>query len=168
MRAIFFIIIPFFFLFTSCKKKNTEFVPEIKVVIYKFKGNYINKVCVGMSDDKSKIQAFPGPTDPAGDTIPSYGYTALKNGYYQESGKYSYGIGSAYLDINRADFRSFCNIGPYNSDTIKRHILDIDPYLEYYTCGIDTFAKDTNLMKHLDEYIANNELVSKLKFKKLK
>lgn len=40
--------------------------------------------------------------------------------------------------------------------------------VEYYFRDIDTFLVDSNLYNHIDEYIANDELVSKLGFTKLK
>jgi hypothetical protein len=166
MKTISIFLFALFLLSLSCKKKNTEMIPDIKVVIYKFKGDYINKVCVLMSNDKSQIKAFPSPNDPSGDTTKRF--VVLKNGYYTESGIYSWGINSAYLNINRVDYRHFLSTNKINDDTLKNHILDTDPYLEYYTCSNDTFAKDTSLIKHIDDYISNNELVSKLKFIKIK
>ena len=39
----------------------------------------------------------------------------------------------------------------------------MDPFVEFYYRNIDTFQKNPDLYNHLDEYIANDELVSKFK-----
>jgi len=154
----------------SCNK-NDSFDPEDRVYIYKLKGDYLNKVCVMMNDEKTKVLGFNDYSK--NDTCDSitFGilrdceYSILQNDYLLEWGPCvrTFGINSGYLTVNIKDWKEF-----KHKDNLSNYVLDADPYLEYYYRNIDTFLVDTNLYKHLDQYISNNELVSKLGFIKLK
>jgi len=156
-------------LFVSCNKDKNTIIgkddnPRPHFIAYKLKGDYIKNVCIELSPDKTKITVIPGPTDPGGDSSHTC-YYELIDGYYMEWGQYSYGLNSAYLDISRHDYAIK---GMLPIDSIMKHILDKDPYSEYYIDINDTVIKDTTVHWHLNNYIENDGLVNRLHFKRIK
>lgn len=167
--SIFFIICC---ILISCNKKTEIDIDAI--FIYKYKNpEYRYKCYVQMSKDKSHIA---GKTH-FQDTL-YIGSKELENHYILDSGVYimcddelmgmcgnsSVGMETAISRISRLDYERF-NM-PF--DSIAKNIIDTDPFEEFYYRNRDTFYYNRNLYSQLDEYIRNNELVSKLGFKKLK
>lgn len=146
----------------SCEKNGGgDNLNKPNLRIYNLKGDYINNVCVGLTEDKSSILVYPDPSSNCGD--PEESPFKMKAGYYLDH-CCNYGINSAYLSIKKSEYK---DIYPISKDSMYNLILDADPYVEYYidendVLGIkeppDTthyFTLDTAL---LNEIITNNEL----------
>ncbi|MFC2138763.1 hypothetical protein ACFLTE_11360 [Bacteroidota bacterium] len=163
------LIITVFLVLISCDKKDSDNDTDffgIDYAIYKFKGDYIGNVCVLMDKDKTRIVGYPSPTSNAGN--PDKKPYSLRNDYYLDPCCH-YGINSAYLEITKQEMMDaliqYNENGvdyPYTSEYMEQHILDKDPFLEYY---IDTgsviikrepgFIYDTVLLNNI---IVNGEL----------
>lgn len=153
------LIISFLFLSNSCEKSKSEdgyYEPALR--IYKLKGDYLDKVCVGLTDDKSNIRVYPAADSNCGD--PDEKPYKVKDDYYLD-GCCNYGINSAYLTITKEEYQDIWQ--SLTKDSMMNLILDADPYVEYYidedrillkNCT-DCFVLDTAL---LNEIISNQEL----------
>lgn len=117
-----------YFIFSghSCKNEN---IPDCKnnclstgpVIIYKTKKDYTQNVSVKLSDDKSRITAYPAESDVLGQKP-----VKLENGYYLKKM-----LGNAYLSINIDDYAK----GNYDKNKdLKDFIIDVNPFTEYYEC----------------------------------
>jgi len=164
------ILVCCFFALFSCKKEKAT-SPTVTMLIYKFKGEYINKSSIELTNDKSNIRSIPIEQDTSTKNI-----TFLKNGYILEVATYiksdnenrivsshTRGVYSAYLNINRKDWLK----ASFNSDSLKAHIIDNDPFIEFYMLKGDPSITDTS-WSNIDDVIANGELVTKRGFIKLK
>ena len=157
-----FLFIGFLFLTISCDRNNgVDCCDEPLLRIYKMKGDYIKNVCIGLTDDKTRILVYPGPTDNCGD--PGDNPYTMLDGYYLD-GCCNYGLNSAYLSITKEEYQE---IFPISKDSMMKLILDSDPYLEYYLdenhlLGIkeppDTTPYFTLDTAWLNEIIINKEL----------
>lgn len=123
--------------------------------IYKLKGDYINKVCVGLTEDKSRIRAYPDMKDNCGD--PDNYPLKVDSGYYLDD-CCNYGVTSAYLSLSKEDYKEYIP-----RDSMYKMIIDKDPYEEYYVdenrilikSGTECCVLDTAL---LNEIIKNKKL----------
>lgn len=90
--------------------------------VYKTKADYSNNVCVQMNAEKTEIYATKG----------SKGKwpVSLIDGYQVD--KESLGINTAYLSITFDEFAQ--NGNSISIDSMKKIILDKNPFLEYYEC----------------------------------
>jgi len=112
------------------------------IIIYKTKANYSNYVPVGLSSDKKEIISYPHPKD----VITDNGFrlpTELKNGYWMD--QIGVGINSAYLKISIAEYSNLKE--PLSLAKMKKMIIDIDPFIEMWNCGIkgSLTAEELNL-----------------------
>lgn len=102
-------------------------------VVYKTRQDYSNLVWVQLSVDKSRITAYPAPTDIIRQTP-----VALHNGYYTGS----VGINTAFINITIAEYSKLTQtISP---DQLYDLIIDRDPVIELYNCGSHTSITDIN------------------------
>lgn len=114
-------LILFGLMLISCEKGGEE----ISLHIYKTKSDYLNKVSVQMSDDKTKIIAAPGPTDV--DTSSNWP-KKLVNGYLL--GGIFGGSNTAFLTLDKKDYYNW-PLYP-GSDSLLKLIIDKDPFTELY------------------------------------
>lgn len=149
------LIISFLFIYSACGESG-YYEPALR--IYKLKGDYIDKVCVGLTDDKTSIRVYPAADSNCGD--PTEEPYKVKDNYYLD-GCCNYGVNSAYLTITKEEYQDIWQ--SLTKDSMMNLILDADPYEEYYidedrlllkSCT-DCFILDTVL---LNEIISKQEL----------
>lgn len=92
------------------------------VQIYKTRNDYSNNVSVMLSDDKSRITAYPGITD-AKNQRP----VQLANGYYLKRM-----VGNAFLSISIDDYINLTK--QPTPDELYTLVLDDTPFTEFYEC----------------------------------
>jgi hypothetical protein len=139
----------------SCRDdKDRNCDCDFNYILYKPKGDYNSKVAIFMNASKSRIIGYPGYDGRAGDT--TCHPLVLLNGYFLDMGC-TYGINSAYLDVDRKDYLNFQLT--VTADSFIYYILDKDPFLEYYESKYifpnDTLQVDT---VSLNKIIRNNEI----------
>ncbi len=132
--------------------------PSPPVIIYKTKNDYYNKVPVILSDDKSKITSYPGPSDLIRNkelALP----IKLNDGYLLDVRGINQNV--AFLDITYGAYTKAMRV--YTVQQLYDMIIDKDPLLEMYDCG--------NKNKYKDEVMEINTVIDEGKldsFKKLK
>jgi hypothetical protein len=143
-------ILLFSWLNFSCDIVNTEDLgPGIS--IYKTKGDYFNLITVGMKGDQvfriynywSANDTFERMAVIGNDTVYQRRYK-LPNGYVlDEEADERYDV---FLNITCKEqfYREMHGVA-FTNDTIKKYIIDRDPYLEYYR-----FRKDLPAMWIVD------------------
>ena len=136
----------------SCSSnKNTlisEQSPGPAALVYKTKANYTDKVPIGLSMDKEQVVSFPHPNDlKVGNqlSIP----TKLIRGYLLDNR----GIGKnvAFLNYSYSEYAALNK--PPSPEQLKQAILDDDPLLEMWNCGIRT---DFKTVYELNQLIKKN------------
>ncbi len=153
-----------FFVTIACHSskniENKSFVsPSGRVIIYKTKGDYYHHVPVTLSADKSKIVAYPHPSDL---TIDEQFVKPIKlNGDYLLDNK---GINqnSAFLKFTYEKYSKLKEAPSISA--LESAIIDNDPFTEMYDYGLKN-SHDA-LVKQVNELIDNDEL--SIKCKKLK
>jgi hypothetical protein len=144
----------FLVLFTMCKT-DREIIRDVRaaapLVIYKTKGDYVNNVPVIMNDNKDMIVAYPSPKD-----VYFNGVLALpdklKHGYYVDN----IGItkNSVFTSFTFDEY-SKLETAPKLDDLMKS-IIDNDPFLEIYDCGVKAnLQKRNDLNKLIDSKFRN-------------
>lgn len=146
----FFLIFPLCF---GCDLLKTESL-EPGISIYKTKGDYFNLVTVGMKGDKIfrtyNYYADSKMVVSGNDTIYRFRYQ-LPNGYVLDAeADERYDV---FLNITCKEqfYREMHGIA-FTNDSIKKYILDKDPYLEYYRFRKDIpalFIKDSLKIKQI-------------------
>ncbi len=137
---------------------GTVVQPSPPVIIYKTKNDYYNKVPVILSDDKSKITSYPGPSDLIRNkelALP----IKLNDGYLLDVRGINQNV--AFLDITYGAYTKAMRV--YTVQQLYDMIIDKDPLLEMYDCG--------NKNKYKDEVMEINTVIDEGKldsFKKLK
>jgi len=161
----YFILIITLSLYTSCnsakkssKNSSTMQVPSASVMIYKTKKDYFKNVPITLSEDKSKIVAYPHPKDLKIDGLYRVP-TKLKNGFLLDNKGIN--INTAFLKLTYEEYAKLEN-APLLSK-LKTLIIDDNPFTELYYCGLKSNFKD--LKKELNNTIKKNKLNE---YKKLK
>ena len=135
-------------LLNSCKKNG----PYETLWVHKPRSDYSNNVSVRLSEDKSRISAYPGPSD-----IDFNWPVKLHQGYYLH-GAFG-GVNTGYISLTKTEYSQY-EISP-GSDSLYKLLLDKDPFLGFYEYidrhnifytdyGIDTVK--------LNQLIENGEL----------
>jgi len=157
-------------LFTMCKKEESD-TKYLTMILYKFKGDYLNKSCIVLSSDKSKIIGIPTSQDTS-----LKGLIYLKNGYIMEAAHYfpkdhikiasghTWGLNSAYVSTDRKDW---LEKGLVCDDSLMSRIIDKDPFVEFYLMQPDSSIKDTSIAS-IEAALNNGTLGLKNGFLKLK
>lgn len=127
------------------------YTPGPPALVYKTKINYNNQVPVILSEDKSKIVAYPDPSDiRMGNDFPYP--TVLNNGYLLDNR----GIGKnvAFLKITYKEYSKLSEAPSVKE--LYSMILDKDPLTELCNCGNRNAF--TDIMEQLNELINNHTL----------
>jgi hypothetical protein len=124
------------------------------VVIYKTTKDYSRNVPVMLSDDKTRIVAYPHPTDLFYNgklAIP----TPLHNGYWLDNR----GIGKnvAFLKYTYEEYSKLQAVPAL--DVLYKNIIDKNPLTELWDCGKQSTF--TDLQKQINEWIDKNQLSEK-------
>jgi hypothetical protein len=143
-------------MFESCKLSKQVNGPlsgfsAPHVLIYKTKVDYDTKVPVLLSEDKKEIISYPDPTD----LLLNGKYcspTKLSGGYYLDNRGISLNV--AFIIMDYSEYSKL--VKPPMIDELMRMIIDNDPLLELYDCGIRSKYKD--IEQELNTKIKNNQL----------
>jgi hypothetical protein len=149
----------FMILLNSCEDKKKNSSPYPPSSVFKLRGDYINNVCVGLSDDKSRITSFPSPVDPNGN--PDMNPILLDSGYYWDC-NYGVSFNDAFLSLTKTEWkRRVYEIGFPSKDSMMKLVLDPDPFLEYYVD--ENRVLNQKGTDQINGIIARNELGKYLK-----
>lgn len=120
--------------------------------VYKTKRNYNNKVPVTLSDDKTKIVAYPSPKDVFYNGNLAYP-TQLAQGYLLDNR----GIGKnvAFLNITYEEYSNLIETPDVAS--MYSNIIDKDPLVQMCNCG-NRLQYTTNVVAKLNQLINDNKL----------
>lgn len=128
-----------------------------RIIIYKTRNNYDNKVPVKLSSDKNRIISYPAMTDlyindEFRKPIP------LRDGFLLDVKGIS--LNTVFLDITYVEYSKLTEI---DLDYLFKNISDFEPFIEIYDCGPSTNYR--NIIEQLNDKIQKNELGS---FNKIK
>jgi len=132
MKKILLVIFSVVVMIISCCKSNehTGSLTHLsRIIIYKTKADYYDKVPVTLNDNKTMIVGYPGKSDIiVGDTLRLP--VPLHNNYILDN----QGINtrSAFLSISYKEYRE---LGDINPGELFKSIEDLDPFEEIYDCG---------------------------------
>lgn len=161
MRVLIFLMM---FAFVGCgstskvaksKEKPTLFTPQYlpgpQTLVYKTSKDYSNLVPVILSDDKTKIIAYPHPSDLVVDG--SYATPTLLSGGYLLDNR---GIGKnvAFLRLNYEEYASLKELPTL--EELYSYIIDKNPLTELCNCGNRAAFKDVE--RELNALIESGEL----------
>lgn len=163
-------IILIFTLSLSCDILETGGVPP-GIALYKTRGDYFDLVTIGMKGDK--IYSIPGLWNGRYNAITSG--MEIRNNDTVYTGRYmlpegytlghSEGLQSAFLNMT---FKEYLNREIVNAqkelgliipeDTLRKYILDKDPYLEFYRNKTDIKRLTLSDSLEIREIILNGEI----------
>jgi len=120
------------------------------ISVYKTKADYKNLVSVVLSDDKTKIVAYPGPSD-AKHEFP----VLLNSDYLIGSMPGSGNINGAFLSL---DIKKYSEMPEFSFTTNQLYqlIVDKNPFLEIYNCGNST--TQAKMVVDINKWIDSNQL----------
>ena len=138
------------------EKNNIPAAPQQNVtalnsiVVYKTVADYHNLVSVALSSDKTKIVAYPGPSDI------SHEYpTALHNGYFIGSMPGAGSLDGAFLNLDITKYSQMPEFS-LTADQLYDLVLDKNPFSEIYYCPhIDNSA---NAIVAINNWIDSSQL----------
>ena len=109
---------------------------DAKVLVYKTRSDYFNRVPVLLNAEKNRIISYPDPTDLYIGTVPSVP-TKLKNGYLLDNR----GIGNqvAFLTYTYETYAALKRAPSLNQ--LMDSLLDRNPLTELWDCGSRSFFK---------------------------
>jgi hypothetical protein len=112
-------------------------LPGPKVIIYQTKKDYANYVPVTLSEDKKSIVSYPDIKDVYFNGSLAYP-TQLHNGYLLDNR----GINkdAAFLTVTYEEFSKLPKTP--DSEQLLKMILDKDPIVKMYSCGVKSTYKD--------------------------
>lgn len=111
------------------------------LVVYKTRADYSAVVPVTLSQDKQEIISYPDPADLTNGSVP----VRLQKGYYLDNrGVNQY---TAFLNISYEDYIKLKSVPPAQS--LYENILDKDPFVELYDCGIRTGYNSVDTLNQL-------------------
>lgn len=158
MKKIFLLLVTFSFLYFSCKKGNEESDHPLACVFKIKDTTYFNYVVATLKKDGKGIAGHPGPSP----YYKKYNPVSLDSSYYYESNyrqTSDFAIGAEktiVLDVKIVEYKQL-----FNSDTMMNHILDQDPFLQYYQYD-HSFIRDCKSLEEdtakLNEWIKKGEL----------
>ena len=145
MRFLSFVLLAGLFVACNTAKKQAK---EIQIefgkkptIVYKTKSDYFDKVPVSLSEDKSKIVAYPAPQDVYYNDQLAYP-TRLENGYLLDNRGIS--SNTAFLNITYEEYSKLKQTP--SLDEMQNMLLDKDPILECYDCGNITEEEKLNIL----------------------
>jgi len=112
------------------KQGGSVSVPGPPAIVYKTKKDYYKHVPVTLSEDKSKIIAFPAQSDLKVNGKYTYP-TRLSSGYLLDNR--GVGKNTAFLRFTYDDYYTMDNIP--TPERLMNYIIDDDPFTELYDCG---------------------------------
>lgn len=136
---------------TMNQNKSSIGIPSPPAIVYKTKADYFDKIPVTLSDDKTKVIAFPAPSDIRINNKFSFP-TKLNDGYLLDNRGIS--VNTAFLEFSYDDYFTMDHIP--TAESLMNHILDDQPFTEFYEIGKHGDYKDPE--KELNALIDNDGL----------
>jgi len=121
------------------EKNSFTFVPAPNVIVYQLNGNWENLVPVTLSEDKTQIVAYPGPTDLQKMKPPIF----LKYGWWLDTRGIS--KNTAFLSITIDEYLTWKEVP--SIDELMKRVKVVKPFKRIMNCG---------------NFIVNNESIEKL------
>jgi len=121
------------------EKNSFAFVPAPNVIVYQLNGNWENLVPVTLSEDKTKIVAYPGPTDLQKMKPP----VSLKYGWRLDTRGIS--SNTAFLSVTIDEYLTWKEVP--SVDELMKKVKVVKPFKRIMNCG---------------NFIVNNESIEKL------
>jgi hypothetical protein len=153
---------------TSCVEKNILRIccdDTLLVSIYKTKGDYFNNL--NANDETlplNQIDLHDFPLRVIGTDSVYYGRYRLNNGY---AGGFMISKDDYFTDLTFTEIATFLESHPdvfyYPKDSIKKHIIDKDPFVEFYIDEDTLFRSLKDNREELNRIIENCELDKYLK-----
>jgi hypothetical protein len=138
------------FVFVDCKKHHDD----LGSWIYKTKGDYFYLVSFRMEEDNDDFEVVTGPTH---DTLNLY-RDRLIEGYVRD--RECLGERTGFFSFTFGEYRRLYGLIMPHTDSLKKYILDKDPFIELYYIEDGNEYNDTVL---LNDIIRKGELSIKLK-----
>lgn len=114
-------------------------------VIYKTSEEYVNLVPVVLSEDQSKVIAYPAPKDMYDVKGELRFPIALDKGYYLDM--IGVGLNTAYISLTIEEYAQMET--PPKLDSLYQLIISKDPFKRMYNLGNRKQYQDVNLVKDL-------------------
>lgn len=160
-----------FLILFSCKgnkelTKKTEIIQtpivsnendRAHLIVYKTKANYDNYIPIILSENKTEIISYPAPSDVISAANKFLKPTLLNNGYLLDNKGINRNV--AFVKITYEEYAKLQNV-PTLKDLYSL-IVDKDPLIEIYDCGIRTELVD-DIIK-INNLIDSNKLQSESK-----
>jgi hypothetical protein len=129
------------------------------VIIYKTKGDYFNKVPVGLNEERTAIVSYPGKTNIRGQEpiFLEYGFLLDKRGINPNV---------AFLKYTYDEYLQLEEIPPLS--VLFNDIIDADPLTEMYHCGKISDFRNGEVVEQLNDTLKKCEGRPENIFKKLK
>jgi len=127
----------------NTEKNSVAFVPAPNVIVYQLNGNWQHLVPVTLSEDKSKIVAYPGPTDVQKMKAP----LALKYGWWLDTRGIS--ANTAFLSISIEQYKKK-SAAPSLEEMMKK-IAVLKPFKRIMNCG--NFPVNEEYIQMLNEHL---------------
>ncbi len=125
-----------------------------RLIVYKTKNDYNNKVPVMLSDDKSKISSYPDIKDvfyKGNLALP----TILKNGYLIDNRGINKNV--AFTKYTYKEYSELNNTP--NSNELYNSIIDNNPLIELFDCSF--YLNSPNYVDEINNAILENKLKEK-------
>lgn len=116
------------------EKNSFAFAPGPNVIIYQLNGNWENLVPVTLSEDRTKIVAYPGPLDLQKMKPPMY----LKHGWWLDTRGIS--ENTAFLSITLDEYKTYKET--LSLEEMKQKIKVLKPFKRMYNCGNSIVNED--------------------------
>lgn len=126
-----------------------------RIIVYKTKKDYYRQVPVQMSEDKSTIVSFPYPGDLMINgklALP----TSLSGGYCLDNKGINRNV--AFLQITYEEYSQWME--PPAPEQLMMRILDKDPLLEMWDCGIKDTEMTQAMISSLNDVILSGKMNS--------
>jgi hypothetical protein len=152
-------------LYSSCGKETNDLAPGIS--IYKTRGDYFNLATIGMKNDEifrttGYLHSFGKESCKLivqnGDTINKYRHK-LAEGYVldgEADERYDVFLSLSFKDYLNKEIS--LNVLTLPHDTLKKYILDRDPYIEFYRNKVDVRRFEMEDSLEINELIKNGTL----------
>jgi hypothetical protein len=115
---------------TMNQNQSSVGIPSPPAIVYKTKADYFDKVPVTLSDDKTKVIAFPAQSDIRINNNFTYP-TKLNDGYLLDNRGIS--SNTAFLKFSYDDYFTMDNVP--TAESLMNYILDDRPFTEFYEIG---------------------------------
>ena len=140
----------------SKTNQSSAMMPGPATFIYKTKKDYRDKVPVMLTDDKTKVRAYPDPKDLK--TKGKFAYpTQLEQGFLLDNQGINNNV--AFLSLTYEEYAALSQ--KPDAATVLKMVLDADPLTELFYCGSRVQYEETTIAEQLNKVIRQNKMEQK-------